>query len=33
MGQVARSTRGKADPTIARELLVKTLEEKRKEMT
>jgi aspartyl-tRNA(Asn)/glutamyl-tRNA(Gln) amidotransferase subunit B len=30
MGQVARSTKGKADPTIARELLVKTLEEKRK---
>ena len=30
MGQVARSTKGKADPAIARELLVKTLEEKRK---
>ena len=29
MGQVARSTKGKADPTIARELLLKTLEEKR----
>jgi len=30
MGQVARATRGKADPTVARELLVKTLEERRK---
>ena len=30
MGQVARSTKGKADPTVARELLVKTLEERRK---
>jgi aspartyl-tRNA(Asn)/glutamyl-tRNA(Gln) amidotransferase subunit B len=29
MGQVARATRGKADPTVARELLVKSLEEKR----
>ena len=29
MGQVARSTKGKADPTVARELLVKTLDEKR----
>jgi Asp-tRNA(Asn)/Glu-tRNA(Gln) amidotransferase B subunit len=29
MGQVARSTKGKADPTIAKALLVKTLEEKR----
>jgi aspartyl-tRNA(Asn)/glutamyl-tRNA(Gln) amidotransferase subunit B len=29
MGQVARATRGKADPTVARELLVKTLQEKR----
>jgi aspartyl-tRNA(Asn)/glutamyl-tRNA(Gln) amidotransferase subunit B len=29
MGQVARATKGKADPTIARELLVKTLKEKR----
>jgi len=29
MGQVARSTKGKADPTVARDLLVKTLEEKR----
>jgi aspartyl-tRNA(Asn)/glutamyl-tRNA(Gln) amidotransferase subunit B len=30
MGQVARATKGKADPTIARELLAKTLEEQRK---
>jgi aspartyl-tRNA(Asn)/glutamyl-tRNA(Gln) amidotransferase subunit B len=30
MGQVARATKGKADPTIARELLVKTLEKRRK---
>jgi aspartyl-tRNA(Asn)/glutamyl-tRNA(Gln) amidotransferase subunit B len=30
MGQVARATKGKADPTIARESLLKTLEEKRK---
>jgi len=30
MGQVARSTKGKADPTVARELLVRTLEERRK---
>jgi len=30
MGQVARATKGKADPTVARELLVKSLEEKRK---
>jgi aspartyl-tRNA(Asn)/glutamyl-tRNA(Gln) amidotransferase subunit B len=29
MGQVARATKGKADPTVARELLVKTLKEKR----
>ena len=29
MGQVARATKGKADPTVARELLVQTLEEKR----
>jgi aspartyl-tRNA(Asn)/glutamyl-tRNA(Gln) amidotransferase subunit B len=29
MGQVARATKGKADPTIARELLVKTLEKRR----
>ena len=29
MGQVARGTKGKADPTVARELLVKTLKEKR----
>lgn len=30
MGQVARATKGKADPNVARELLVKTLEERRK---
>ena len=30
MGQVARATKGKADPTVARQLLVKTLEEKRR---
>jgi aspartyl-tRNA(Asn)/glutamyl-tRNA(Gln) amidotransferase subunit B len=30
MGQVARATKGKADPTVARELLMKTLEERRK---
>ena len=29
MGQVARATKGKADPTVARELLIKTLNEKR----
>ena len=29
MGQVARATRGKADPAVARELLVKTLEKRR----
>ena len=29
MGQIARATRGKADPTVAKELLVQTLEEKR----
>jgi aspartyl-tRNA(Asn)/glutamyl-tRNA(Gln) amidotransferase subunit B len=29
MGQVARATKGKADPTVARELMVKTLKEKR----
>ncbi len=29
MGQVARATKGKADPTAARELLVKTLQETR----
>jgi aspartyl-tRNA(Asn)/glutamyl-tRNA(Gln) amidotransferase subunit B len=29
MGQVARATKGKADPTVTRELLAKTLEEKR----
>jgi len=30
MGQVARATKGKADPTVARELLVKLLEERRR---
>jgi aspartyl-tRNA(Asn)/glutamyl-tRNA(Gln) amidotransferase subunit B len=30
MGQVARATRGKADPQVTRELLVKTLEARRK---
>ena len=30
MGQVARATKGKADPNVARELLVKWLEERRK---
>ncbi|HUE98041.1 MAG TPA: Asp-tRNA(Asn)/Glu-tRNA(Gln) amidotransferase subunit GatB [Anaerolineales bacterium] len=30
MGQVARATRGKADPIVARELLIKLLEERRK---
>jgi aspartyl-tRNA(Asn)/glutamyl-tRNA(Gln) amidotransferase subunit B len=30
MGQVARLTKGKADPTVARQLLVKSLEQKRK---
>lgn len=29
MGQIARATRGKADPAVARELLVKTLDEKK----
>jgi aspartyl-tRNA(Asn)/glutamyl-tRNA(Gln) amidotransferase subunit B len=29
MGQVARATKGKADPAVARELLLKSLEEKR----
>jgi aspartyl-tRNA(Asn)/glutamyl-tRNA(Gln) amidotransferase subunit B len=29
MGQVARATKGKADPAVARELLVKTLEERK----
>jgi aspartyl-tRNA(Asn)/glutamyl-tRNA(Gln) amidotransferase subunit B len=29
MGQVARATKGKADPTVTREVLVKSLEEKR----
>jgi len=30
MGQVARATKGKADPNVARGLLVKALEERRK---
>jgi aspartyl-tRNA(Asn)/glutamyl-tRNA(Gln) amidotransferase subunit B len=30
MGQVARATKGKADPTVARELLIKSLDERRK---
>jgi len=30
MGQVARTTKGKADPNVARDLLVKGLEERRK---
>jgi len=30
MGQVARLTKGKADPNVTRELLVKALEEQRK---
>jgi aspartyl-tRNA(Asn)/glutamyl-tRNA(Gln) amidotransferase subunit B len=30
MGQVARATKGKADPTVTRELLAKSLEERRK---
>jgi aspartyl-tRNA(Asn)/glutamyl-tRNA(Gln) amidotransferase subunit B len=30
MGQVARATKGKSDPTVARELLVKSLEQRRK---
>jgi aspartyl-tRNA(Asn)/glutamyl-tRNA(Gln) amidotransferase subunit B len=30
MGQVARATKGKADPNAAKELLVKALEERRK---
>ena len=29
MGQVARATKGKADPIVARELLLKTMQEKR----
>ena len=31
MGQVARATKGKADPNVAKELLVKALEERRKQ--
>ena len=30
MGQIARASKGKADPNVARELLVKLLEERRK---
>jgi aspartyl-tRNA(Asn)/glutamyl-tRNA(Gln) amidotransferase subunit B len=30
MGQVARATRGKADPSVARELLLNALEERKK---
>jgi Asp-tRNA(Asn)/Glu-tRNA(Gln) amidotransferase B subunit len=30
MGQVARATKGKADPNVAKELLVKALEARRK---
>jgi len=30
MGQVARATKGKADPNVARELMIKALEERRK---
>jgi len=30
MGQVARATKGKADPNVTKELLVKALEERRK---
>jgi len=30
MGQVARATKGKADPNVAKELLAKALEERRK---
>jgi aspartyl-tRNA(Asn)/glutamyl-tRNA(Gln) amidotransferase subunit B len=30
MGQIARATKGKADPNVAKELLVKALEERRK---
>ena len=30
MGQVARATKGKADPGVARELLLKSLAERRK---
>ncbi|HQV94606.1 MAG TPA: hypothetical protein PLA27_14035 [Anaerolineales bacterium] len=30
VGQVARATKGKADPNVTRELLVKGLEERRK---
>jgi len=30
MGQVARATKGKADPTVTRELLIKSLEDKRR---
>jgi Asp-tRNA(Asn)/Glu-tRNA(Gln) amidotransferase B subunit len=30
MGQVSRATKGKADPAVARDLLIKTLEGRRK---
>jgi Asp-tRNA(Asn)/Glu-tRNA(Gln) amidotransferase B subunit len=30
MGQVARTTKGKADPNVTKELMVKALEERRK---
>ena len=30
MGQVARATKGKADPNVTRELMLKGLEERRK---
>jgi aspartyl-tRNA(Asn)/glutamyl-tRNA(Gln) amidotransferase subunit B len=33
MGQVARATRGKANPAVARELLIRTLEERRDQFT
>jgi Asp-tRNA(Asn)/Glu-tRNA(Gln) amidotransferase B subunit len=29
MGQIARATKGKADPQVARELLLRSLEERR----
>jgi aspartyl-tRNA(Asn)/glutamyl-tRNA(Gln) amidotransferase subunit B len=32
MGQVARATKGKADPNVAKELLTKALEERRKQI-
>jgi len=30
MGQVARATKGKADPNVTKELMLKALEERRK---